>query len=72
MEWSDFYLAIDGILMMIAVVLYEAGMMYFPTALVVGAAVVWLLAYREIAKEEQRRERRELRELRRRRREWEE
>lgn len=71
MEWSDFYLALGGILMMIAVVLYEAGMMYFPTALVVGAAVVWLLFCREMVKEEQRRERRELRELRRRRREWE-
>lgn len=71
MEWSDFYLALGGTLMMIAVVLYEVGMMYFPTALVVGAAIVWLLACREMAKEEQRRERRELRELRRRRREWE-
>ena len=48
MEWSDFYLALGGILMMIAVVLYEAGMMYFPTALVVGAAVVWLLVCREM------------------------
>ena len=71
MEWSDFWMALGGVLMMIAVVLYEVGMMYFPTALVGGAAVVWLLACREMVKEEQRRERQELRELRRRRRGWE-